>query len=73
MADDFRAYAVGICAASVCTSLDDDEATRRMNLEHPTGIGSPWRISEDKQFRTGEPMPCPCPDAPTHRHVLFNC
>lgn len=70
--DDFTAYSVGLCYASVCTSLSDDETTARLNAERPTGIG-PWRIA-DEAFANGDPNPRPCDQNPgTHRHVLFNC
>lgn len=69
----FVAYAVGFVCASVCTDLTDEEATERLNWDHPTGV-HPWEVSADETFRTGEPNPCPCPDAPApRRHILFNC
>lgn len=73
-ASDFEAYSVGICCASVCTSLSLREAMRRLNAEHPTGITSKWRPSADETFRGGQKNPCPCDMHPaTHRHYLFNC
>lgn len=73
-ADYFWAYAVGVCNAGVCTNLDVDAATERLNAEHLTGVG-PWELSEDKEFADGSPHPQPCPDTPGagHRHLLFNC
>jgi hypothetical protein len=69
---EFEAYAVGICAASVCTSLPVAKAAARLNAECPTGVG-PWRISSE-DFKGGQPNPCPCDRAPaTHKHYLFNC
>lgn len=70
---DFVAYAVGICAASVCTSLQPDEAEQRLNQEHPTGIASRWTLAVDENFRTGEENGMKCPDHPQHRHFLFHC
>ena len=71
---DFHAYSVGICYASACTSLPIEEATARLNDEHPTGISSQWAPSTAPTFRQGSPNPCPCPDHPeTHKHYLFNC
>ena len=74
-AAEFTAYSVGICAASVCTSLTDPkEIAARMNALHPTGISSDWTISEDKKFLSGDPMPCACSDHPaTHKHWLLVC
>jgi hypothetical protein len=73
-APEFTAYAVGICYASVCTSLESiNEVARRLNAEHPTGVGR-WHPSEDPTFADGQPNPRPCDDHPaTHRHILFNC
>lgn len=72
MKDYFHAYAVGVCCASVCTDMEPDAAVRRLNHEHPTGVG-PWFLSKDKTFSGGEPMPCQCSDARARKHYLFNC
>lgn len=69
--DFFEAYSVGVCYASVCTSIDDDAATARLNLLRPTGVG-PWHIAAEP-FAGGEPNPFPCPDREGSRHVLFVC
>ena len=71
-ANDFVVIGVGLCYASVCTKLTDEETTSRLNMEHPTGVG-PWSISEDKTFATGQPNPCPCVEIPGNRHILFSC
>jgi len=71
---DFDAYRVGLCNASVCSSLDIEETTRKLNQEYPTGIVSKWKLSEEPTFRTGEPNGCPCDLYPeTHKHYLFSC
>jgi hypothetical protein len=71
---EFDAYAVGLISASVCTSMSIEEATRQLNIEHPTGINSKWVFSDDPTFATGETNPCPCDHSPTtHQHMLFNC
>lgn len=70
----FRPYAIGVCSASVCTSLTDEQATAQLNETNPTGIASPWALSADPTFKTGQLNPRPCDDWPdTHRHILFNC
>jgi hypothetical protein len=71
--DDFWPYSVGLCCASVCSAHNVEETTERLNLSHPTGISSRWQLSEDKTFKTGEPMPAQCPDHPENKHYLFNC
>lgn len=72
-APEFTAYAVGLCYASVCTTLDDAEATRRLNIQYMTGVGD-WQVSPDPTFRGGGPNPGPCDRWPdTHRHILFEC
>lgn len=68
----FTPYAVGLCYASVCTDLTDDEATAKLNLTRPTGIEFGWKIA-DEPFSGGEPNPTPCPDDPSCRHILFVC
>lgn len=72
---EFMPYSVGLVAASVCTSLSLKEATRRLNMLHPTGIDSQWRKSKDKTFKDGiTANGASCPDYPkTHKHYLFNC
>ncbi|KKK94562.1 hypothetical protein LCGC14_2681600 [marine sediment metagenome] len=68
----FVAYSVGLCCASICTSLPLDETTKRLNSECPTGVG-PWEKANEG-FRTGETNPCPCNENPeTHKHYLFIC
>jgi hypothetical protein len=73
MADyEFAVYSVGLCYASVCTSLTVEEAAQRLNIEHPTGIG-PWQIDPEGVFASGAPNPCKCHDFDTHQHMLFSC
>jgi hypothetical protein len=67
----FVAYAVGVCSASVCTSLSDTDTAARLNIEYPTGVG-PWKIA-DGPFADGTPNGADCPDTPGHRHMLFVC
>jgi hypothetical protein len=68
----FEPYGVGLCYASVCTDLSDEEATARLNLTHPTGV-TPWQVSDEPTFSGGEANPAPCSDSTTCRHVLFVC
>lgn len=70
---DFDAYSVGLVYASVCTSLSLQEATDRLNTEHPTGIKTEWML-HDASFASGKDNPCPCDRSPkTHMHMLFSC
>ena len=71
---EFVAYKVGICNASICTSLPIEEALERLNEQHLTGIASQWVLSEDEHFATGQTNPCPCNENPdTHKHYLCGC
>lgn len=71
---DFDAYTIGLCYASVCSSLSPRETVKRMNAQHPTGIRHRWKLAPDKTFKTGQPNPCPCENNPsTHKHYLLVC
>lgn len=68
----FWAYTVGVCSASVCSSLPLEEVTAQLNREHPTGISSQWTHSKES-FADGSSNPWPCPDSPANKHYLFEC
>lgn len=68
----FWVMGVGLCYATVCTSLPDEVAGWLLNLRWPTGIASPWKPSS-APFKDGTPNPAPCETDPTRRHVLFEC
>lgn len=70
---EFNTIAVGICYASVCTSLTPEEAADRLNAGWPTGLSSRWRLAPDKTFHDGTPNGCQCPDHPDNKHYLMNC
>lgn len=73
VAKDFEVYGYGLCYASVCSSLPQDEVEHRMAADY-TGISSGWVLSSDAKFADGRPNPCPCDANPaTHIHYLFNC
>lgn len=60
-------YAEGVCYASVCTDLSDEEADARM-AAHP----SRWARAADPFFADRTPSPSPCGQNPTtHRHILY--
>ena len=68
---DFMIYVDGPKTASVCTSLANEAAERRMNRERPAY--APWRVSASATFRDGTQNGCSCRDFPdTHRHLLFS-
>ena len=70
-ANELMIYDEGLCYASVCTSLGDEELDRRMAARPATETRG-WVRSEDTHFVGGQPNPCPCEHRPeTHRHVLF--
>lgn len=68
---DFCVVRSGLCDAIACSIYDDEETTRRLNLEHPTGISSQWRITEPED---GSGSHIACADSPdTHQHIFFTC
>jgi len=69
---DFHIYSHGLLYASVCTSLSDEEATERLNCEHPTGIASRWTLANEP-FSGGESNPTRCFERKGNRHILFSC
>lgn len=72
MDEHFAVMATGLVYTSVCTTLSDEKATNRLNLEIPTGVGR-WAISDDPTFADGTPNPSPCATVEGARHILFNC
>lgn len=68
---DFVVLRWSVMDAQVCTSLDEDEATKRLNEELPTGISSDWApVHNEGEHRD----PVACEKFPeTHRHILFTC
>lgn len=70
----FVVYSGGLVCMSVCVAgnMLKEDVERNANRQHPTGIDSKWRISEE-DFRTGEPNPCGCKDHSGRKHYLLNC
>ncbi len=65
--DTLIVYMEGLFYASVCTTLDDEQADAVM-ARRP---GTRWERT-DEPFQTGEPNPCPCDTEPeTRRHILY--
>ena len=70
---EFQPYSVGLCFASVCTSLTEAETEARLNETYPTGISTRW-AKHDQPFEDGTENPHPCEQHPlTHKHYLFSC
>lgn len=66
-------YAVGLCAASVCTNGTIENAQRVLDESHPTGLDHGWSLSTDV-FRGHDSNIAPCNRNPTtHLHFLFEC
>lgn len=75
---DIVVYRTGFTHCSICVphdmSREDIEAG--MNLLHPTGISSPWRISPDSHFAGGlapHPTPCERANGAGRLHYLMVC
>jgi len=69
-------YSNGIVSCSACAdnSLSIREITKEVNRINPSEISSKWKLSKDKNFKSGETNPCPCENFPyTRKHYLFVC
>lgn len=68
-------YAEGPAMSSVCApkEMSPEQVAAEVNLVCPTGITSQWRISSDKHFASGHPMPCVCAGDSTRMHWLMEC
>jgi hypothetical protein len=69
-------YALGLVSCSACApaSMTPEEVAAAVNELEPTGISSPWTVSEDPEFATGQPNPAPCDQEPEARkHYLMDC
>ncbi len=72
--DEVVMYAEGMFSASVCAParMTPEQVVERVNRTHPSGTEAGWQVSDDKTFRTGQPMPAPCDKEPeTRRHWLL--
>ena len=67
-------YALGLVHASACAPADMPPAgvAQAVNAAYPTGIASPWQIS-DEPFDGGEPNPSPCDTGAARLHYLMVC
>jgi hypothetical protein len=72
--NDFVVLSWGLVYMTVCVekSVTRETIEQKANFSQPTGVSSPWRISEEN-FRGGEPNPCPCPKLGDRLHYLLNC
>ena len=73
---DLFVYANGVVCSSVCVTEDMplgkiEELTNKRN---PSGV-TEWKISEDKEFSGGQPMPKKCENYLKEKrlHYLLNC
>ena len=74
---DLFVYASGLPVCSVCIPEDmpEDRMEELTNKQNPTGVDSKWKVSKDKEFVSGEPMPNKCEKYPQEKrlHYLLNC
>lgn len=75
VSDSITIYAQGLISLSVCApaTLSVGEVEAEVNIQNPTGTDSPWRVSEDPTFRTGESNPCVCECDHDRLHYLLSC
>lgn len=68
--EEFTVYSEGLCFASVCSTLSQEETERRM-AQRLCGTTNGWTLA-DGPFETGQPNLTPCNNNPTtHMHYLF--
>lgn len=72
---DIQVYSEGLFCLSLCAPKDmsREEIERLTNERNIAGTTNGWKISEDTQFKAGQPMPCPCERNPERMHWLLNC
>lgn len=69
--DELVVYREGLCYASVCMSLTDEQADALM-ATRPCGASRGGRRSTGRSFADGRPHPSPCDREPdTRRHLLY--
>ena len=68
-------YAEGLVALSACASagMAPADVEAEVNTFFPTGLSSPWALSPDPTFKSGQPNPCPCDMGTGRIHYLFQC
>ncbi len=69
-------YAQGALSMSVCVPKDwlRDKVIEEVNRKSLCGTTNGWMISDDKTFKGGQPMPCPCDKFPDARlHYFIEC
>ena len=68
-------YRVGLVHCSVCAprEMSAEEVVRRVNIQHPTGIVSQWKLDPSETFSSGKKNPCPCDRDSDKLHYLLVC
>ena len=73
---DLFVYVNGVVCSSVCVPEDmpTEKIEELTNNQNPSGV-TPWKISKDKKFSGGEPMPKKCENYSKEKrlHYLLNC
>ena len=61
--------------ATCCTNLSIEEATKRMNIEGPTGIRNQWTLAEKEELPEGfeGTNPWVCNENTNWKHMYFIC
>jgi hypothetical protein len=78
-ADDSSVYFIGepgLAAMAVCApaALTPEQIGAEVNAKSPTGIGSPWTVSDAADLYDYDgPYPVQCPDEDGRRHYMMHC
>jgi hypothetical protein len=66
----------GLVAMAVCApaALTRDQIAAEVNAKSPTGISSPWTVTEHADLPDDVPVyPVQCPDEADRRHYMVHC
>ncbi len=77
--DDISVFFIGepgLVAMAVCVpaALTHDQIAAEVNIKSPTGITSPWTVTDAADLTDYDgPYPVQCPDETGRRHYMVQC
>lgn len=73
--EDVVVYKSGLFSCSACApaAMTSTDVEAQVRMTHLCGTERGWRISEDKKFSGGQPVPCSCDTYYDRKHWLLDC